>query len=685
MKIWSQFFTKENLVVFLVVVSAFLLRIPFFSGPLDYDEGTYAFFAFFSKGERFYSSLPIARLPGIIFTYRILDNLFPGQIAAFRWAAALLGVLGAFGVYQLGKLLLNPRAGLFSALIFALFSSQVSTDSPANTEFFMMPFAVLAFWLFWLFLKKKKLIWLVLSGLSAGIAVFYKQVAIFEVGLLGLWLLGLRIKGVGKVEEAEKSKRALMRVVKEESVFWGLVCLPIVLALIYFFLRGELTDFWWQSFGSGGDYWLYAWRSGGWLNRLLNTLKFLWFSLWPFWLIGLGGFAIVLTRWQKETIFLVLWVLFAWMGAFFNGWFFPHYFVQIIPPFSLLGGLFLGQIRNYLSYRITTVTLIGFFLLLVLSYQKNYRQLEEERINQSREGGWAPFYQSAEYLRGKMEEKDSLFVWSSTPFPYYLARKYPPTFFVQNYPLLDYQFMVPTYRGWKFDFAANRQKLMEELFNQAPDYLLVDVNPEQVFDQLVVFDKFSRFVSKNYKFEKKFGNILIFKLKEKEKLIESEQDGLLLIPLELIKRFSAVVEIEAKGGQTEITFEPMVNPGGILRSFKAVYPGIVKIDFVPTSGQLLGQDGKDFVGYAYSQPSGLVDLHLKVKGLPKPVSFVRVKTGNVTWNNRHYGVNAQLKVIQNRDIFDLYLEPPLDWRGRTFEIYFIYTDGDLGYTEVTRR
>lgn len=47
---------------------AFLLRVPFFIEPPDFDEGNYAFFAFFSKGEKFYSPLPIGRLPGMIFT-----------------------------------------------------------------------------------------------------------------------------------------------------------------------------------------------------------------------------------------------------------------------------------------------------------------------------------------------------------------------------------------------------------------------------------------------------------------------------------------------------------------------------------------------------------------------------------------------------------------------------------------
>jgi len=86
MKKLFKFFTSEALIIFLILVFAFILRAPFFNEPLDYDEGTYAFFAFFSKGEKFYSSLPIGRLPGIIFTYWFFigERLNPSKIRYWK-------------------------------------------------------------------------------------------------------------------------------------------------------------------------------------------------------------------------------------------------------------------------------------------------------------------------------------------------------------------------------------------------------------------------------------------------------------------------------------------------------------------------------------------------------------------------------------------------------------------------
>lgn len=661
-----------------ILVLAFLLRMPFFSVPLDYDEGTYAFFAFFSRGERFYPSLPIGRLPGIIFTYRFLDSLFPGQIAAFRIAAALLAVLATFGIYKLGRLLHSRKAGIFSALIFALFSSQISLDSPANTEFFMMPFTVLAFYLFWFFLRKGKYAYLALSGLSAGIAVFYKQVAVFEAALLGLWLVVENLEG----------RRVKVRSLAKQGLIFGISFLvPLLAALLFFALRGELADFWWQSFGSGGEYWKYAWSGGEGFDRLSNTFKFLWRPLWPFWLASLGGLVAVLINSRKENIFLLIWLVFALAGVFFNGWFFPHYFIQTIPPLSLLGGFFLAKI--FVEKRLSLLRALGVGLAILLmaknswSHSSSFIQMRRGTISweehlenlgqETGDTGWLPFINSAQYLKREMRKEDTLFVWSTTPVSYYLTQKYPTTSFVYSYPFLDYELMLPTYRGWNFDFEANRQKLMRELAGDLPDYILADVNPGQVFDQMFVFGDFSNFVSRNYKFKKKFGNILVYrKIKE-----EPDFGGINSVPLEIIKNFAAITNVEEEEGRTAVTFEPMVNPGGILRSFKAVSPEPVGIDFEPLTVEFLGPDGYDFVGTAASGPSGSIDLHLRVKGSPKPVSFVRVKVGDRAWNNQHYGVNALLKVIQEGGTFDLYFEPPLNWQGKVFEVYFIYEDGSL--------
>jgi len=237
--------------------------------------------------------------------------------------------------------------------------------------------------------------------------------------------------------------------------------------------------------------------------------------------------------------------------------------------------------------------------------------------------------------------------------------------------------MLPTSKSWKFDFENNRKKLIEELKNKPPEYILMQIGPEQIFDQMFLFQDFGRFVSQNYNFEKKFGNILIFKIKDGVKITKSD---LPIIPLELIKYYSAITKVDYRDDQTEVTFEPMVNPNGILRIFKTIYPSTLNVNFEPITIKILGQDGSDFVGNSFLKPSGTIDLHFQIEGVKEGIIFARIKADNITYNNKSYGVNYALKLIEHENLADLYIEPPLNWKGKNLEIYFICEDGSLAKT-----
>jgi len=207
---------------------------------------------------------------------------------------------------------------------------------------------------------------------------------------------------------------------------------------------------------------------------------------------------------------------------------------------------------------------------------------------------------------------------------------------------------------------------MTELKASQPTYILFQVDPHYVFEELFLFKDLSNFFSRRYDFVQKFGNVLVFKMKDFQDEEETTLPGVSL-PLELVKRYSAITRIANDDGQTIIDFEPMVSPSGVLERFKSFYPYFVKIDFLPLVPQIMEIGEKDLV---------------RVKGLPKPVNFVRIKIGGFTWNNQSYGVNPVIEVKQKNDIFDLFFGPVVFSDKQEMEIYFIYEDGDLARTEV---
>ena len=75
-------------------------------------------------------------------------------------------------------------------------------------------------------------------------------------------------------------------------------------------------------------------------------------------------------------------------------------------------------------------------------------------------------------------------------------------------------------------------------------------------------------------------------------------------------------------------------------------------------------------------------MHIEVKGEATQPKFIRVKMENKFWNSQHYGVNPPIKVIQNRNIVNLYFEPTSEWKGKTFNVYFIYEGGTVSSINV---
>jgi len=693
---------KYIFLLFLVLLFGFIVRLPLHFQPLDNDEGMFAYFAFYSKGERFYADTPFLKLPGIIFIYRFLDNFFPGSIISFRAAGTFLLFMAILSLYGFGNLLLDRRVGILSAVIFSFLPNLFSLRSPANTEYFMMPFTVFSYFLFLLYLKKEKEYLLALSGLCLGVAVFFKQPAFFEGLFLCIWIL---LKNLN----LKKKKLNIKSVIKEGLIFGIFAFLPLIFSVIYFIGRGEFHDFLWHSFKSGSSYVSIAWAGFGWAIRLKNLCVYFWEQLWPIVLAGLIGLIFIsskiIKRKKREEIFIFGWFFFALLGACFNGWFFLHYFIQIVPAVSIIIGYLFVLFYDFTASKLkckklfmNNLFLLFLFLFIHLTlkdqyiYITSFYNLLSKKITQMEyyqkigvditDDGWLPFYSASEYLEKKIKPSENLYVWSTNPLPYYLIRKRPIYSFEKNYSVLDYQFMLATSQGWKIDFESNRRKLITELINSPPAYILFDVHPRQVFDQMLIFKELSNFISRCYLFERQFGNLMIFKFKEDVPINKDFITGdYLEIPIELVKRYSAITRLENTEG-TKLIFEPMVYTAGTVPQYQISYSGEVDIKYHSISAELLGKDGKDFVGNSLVKPSGEIDLHIRVLSENQPISFLRVRSGDIIWSNRPYGVYSPIKVFQEGGEVDLYFEAPSEWEKKEYELHIIYSDGSLAKATI---
>ena len=149
---------------------AVLVRVPFFFWPLLSDEGGYAYTAYWwFRGFTLYSDELWFDKPQAIFVVYKLGSLLLGDAT---WAIRLWGALWAAGttvsVWLVARRLLDARAAVVAALLYAVFSAHTHIEGfTANAETFMvLPATLSAYFL----LRRQPL----MAGLMASAAVVLK-------------------------------------------------------------------------------------------------------------------------------------------------------------------------------------------------------------------------------------------------------------------------------------------------------------------------------------------------------------------------------------------------------------------------------------------------------------------------------------------------------------------------------
>lgn len=694
---------SKNFLVFIVfLVLSFILRFPSFNFPLDYDVGGHVFWGEQVAKSGFYTVLQELRPVGILTIFAIFFKFFGLHLIWVPILGAFFWALSAFILYRLAKTLFNSqRIAFLSALIFSLITaSRAVQGEMVNMETFFITFSLLGIFFYFRSEKEGERKDIFFSGLFFGIAFLTKHLAVFDLFPV---LLIMSLPAFRKLKGSRNMEKGLGILFRKIFVFLVGFIFPLLLVTFYFLVVGKLGDFYyWQfikihsnvsPFRDLGNPWENFWLSFGQIFRKTTV----------FWLLVAGGVInTLLFKRIRPRLFLFAWLLSVFTGIYLLWWFFPHHYLQLLPSLSIFAAVFLNdvlgfrlhvlspikiQAKNLFFAGVLVFGLIQYFsadsgyyfgYLEKLFNKINYKEYLEKAGFDVGPDGWLSFYQAGQYLRETSDPSDSLFAWASIPFIYTLSEKAPISWYVYKAPLQPKEILSRNFRRWFPDVEESRRKVMEDLVKKFPQYILVMVEPEKIFDELFSFSEFSNLIVNNYVFDQQFSNILIYKrARDRVELGDDE-----VVPLEIIKKFAAITDIEESKERITLTFEPMVNPGGILQNFQATYPEVIKVNFDEISAQFLGPDGSDFVGNATEKPSGVTDLHIRVQGQPKPVNFVRVKMGENQWNNQQYGVNPLLKVTQDGEVFDLYFEQPSNWEKETFNIYFIYKDGALAKTEI---
>jgi hypothetical protein len=310
----------------LLIVAA--VRAPLLPIPLERDEGEYAYIAWrLGHNELPYRDWVDQKPPAVFYIYQLALSLPFEPIRAIHFAGLVFAAASACALFFLGLRFMDRFWAWLGAALFALLGADpLVQGTAANTELFMLCpliFSQIAF-LAAAAKTRPHVFFMALSGALIGMAAMFKQVAIVN------WFLLAALFPVFATGE-KRWRRAVSFVV------WSTAGLLAVLGLVvlYFWKRGGLHDFVDNVFTHNLEYigavgmsarFEYCW---GTLTILARTQAIVWAFA------ALGLFALVRSSRAQWSIFLAGWLITSAIGVSASGYFFPHYFQQLLPPLAL--------------------------------------------------------------------------------------------------------------------------------------------------------------------------------------------------------------------------------------------------------------------------------------------------------------------------------------------------------------
>ena len=294
---------------------------------------------------------------------------------------------------------------------------------------------------------------LVLAGTMLGLGGLFKTPALIEAMVWPIvWLFSKDKKWFSK------------------SWWWGVgVAIPVVLATIYFGMRGTLPEFL-TAAGVKLVPYISSWKVD---LPLVGTLMGRTVVL----VSWLAGCWLVRKRLSRNGLVLAVWWGAGLFATLLSGRPYPHYLLQIAPVVSLgVGMVIWGNIREKLAVLvmavITTGAIIGFkfYAYPVLSYYKNFSSWAMGRQSQQEYYGWFNPQVSINYGIAKnivegSTPLDGIFVWGDEPMIYAIAKRLPATRFTVKYHIKE--------------FGAEKET-MERLIQNSPRYIVSFGNEEEL-------------------------------------------------------------------------------------------------------------------------------------------------------------------------------------------------------------
>lgn len=484
----------------------FYLRFLFFGQIIDADVGNMAYMGWrMAAGEVLLDLEGPGKPPLYPMLYAIFVRLFGPSVLGLKFFGAFFVLMAVVAIYWLGEKAYGKEVGLLSALLFGIFSSGPMVEGgTVNLETLLHLPSVLAVGFFLNATFTGRYPWYLLAGISGAMAALVKQVG----GVVLFAFLGHDFRRGWKT--------------KEGWIRWGLLAagalLPVFsLTLFYVYHGYSLFEIYDALLGSNFRYLQRGYEIRSLWAYFLSSMKTIVLENSLLWM-GTIFSAICLGRHgvqEKERIsnrLLLWWAFWSFAVLWISGTFYAHYFLQLIPPFSVLAayGILMAwrlsktcsPFKRYVARGIWVFVLLVsgvIFIRTDYKYFFSYHPVEQTVFQHKGLEGFLDSYgygafgvvqqEIALYIREHSRPEDTIYVWGVSPQLYYLAQRKAATRYRNNFNI---SLNVTDHPGKAL--RAYAPVVMEEIKQSLPAYIV------QIFE-LENFPELKEFVLNHYQIE----------------------------------------------------------------------------------------------------------------------------------------------------------------------------------------
>ena len=459
--------------ILLFVVAA---RIRFLSVPLERDEGEFAY-----AGQLILGGIPPyqlaynVKLPGIYAAYAVLMAVF-GQTPFGIHLGLLFVNLGAIVLlFFLSRRLFDVYAAVIVSATYALMSTSPAVMGLyAHATHFVILAALGGFVLLLRGLESRRALTLFWSGLLFGVAVLMKQHGVF----LGVFAFGVLLysewsskftadsagSSAGSLQgPGTDAKKSLLPGLRRLAAFSFGAVVPYAVTCLVLWRAGVFKNFWrWTVVYAGGHSLRYTFQGLATNFQANGPDNF-------FWAFGAAGFFLLcadrsVPGWTKGFVGGLLASSFVAVTPGF--FFFPHYFVLMLPAVALLVGA--GCTLAAQRLRGSGLGTLGVFLPAAVFLIGSGWVLTSERTHYI--GSYVAFDAApalASYISNHSTPANRVAVFGSEPEIYFYAHRHAASGYIYMYDITS-----PAPRAGEM-----KQEMLREVEVARPEFV-VDVHEQ---------------------------------------------------------------------------------------------------------------------------------------------------------------------------------------------------------------